>query len=254
MKLAQINIEQKARNFRNENALTPSEPFRLKSLLIQLGVIAIFKPLKDNSSISGMALKINSKENIYRFIFINSQQTLGRQHFTICHELYHLFIQENFSHQFCNTGIFNKKDKEEYNADYFASFFLLPEDGILKMIPPKERTKKNQITLSTILKIEQYFSSSRAALLIRLEDIGIIDKKYSENFKSNVRREAWLNGYQTTLYKPGNHNLIIGDYGEKAKRLFDNEKISESHFASLMLDIGIDIFEGENLNNENNIT
>lgn len=251
MNLQKINIEQKARDFRNRNALTPSEPFRLKSLLLKLGVLIVFKPLEKSSTISGMALKIAEGDVTKRFIFINSQYTLGRQHFTICHELYHLFIQENFSHQVCSVGVFDKKDKEEYNADCFASYFLLPREGILKMIPQEEKDKKNKITLSTILKIEQYFSSSRSALLIRLEEIGLINKDYAEQFKTNISREALLHGYQTTLYQPGNTNLIIGDYGDKAKRLFDNEKISESHFASLMMDIGIDISDGENINYEN---
>jgi len=251
LNLQKINIEQKARDFRNRNALTPSEPFRLKSLLLKLGVLIVFKPLEKSSTISGMALKIAEGDVTKRFIFINSQYTLGRQHFTICHELYHLFIQENFSHQVCSVGVFDKKDKEEYNADCFASYFLLPREGILKMIPQEEKDKKNKITLSTILKIEQYFSSSRSALLIRLEEIGLINKDYAEQFKTNISREALLHGYQTTLYQPGNTNLIIGDYGDKAKRLFDNEKISESHFASLMMDIGIDISDGENINYEN---
>jgi len=251
LNLRKINIEQKAKDFRNTNALTPSEPIRLKSLLLQLNVLSVFKSLENSSSISGMALKIKEENSVKRFIFINSKHTLGRQHFTICHELYHLFIQENFSHQICNTGVFDRKDAEEYNADYFASFFLLPEEGILKMIPQKEKEKENKITLSSILKIEQYFSSSRSALLNRLKDIGLINKEYAEQFKTNISREANLHGYQTTLYKSGNENLIIGDYGDKAKRLFDNEKISESHFASLMIDIGIDISDGENINYEN---
>ena len=40
---------------------------------------------------------------------------------------------------------------------------------------------------------------------------------------------------------PGNKDLVLGDYGEIAKKLFDIEKISESHYAKMMMDIGIDI-------------
>ncbi len=55
-------------------------------------------------------------------MLINTTQSLGKQHFTIGHGLYHLFIQENFSSQTCQTGMFNKKEVEEYRADWFAAF------------------------------------------------------------------------------------------------------------------------------------
>ena len=41
-------------------------------------------------------------------------------------------------------------------------------------------------------------------------------------------------GYNTSLYKRGNENLMIGNFGEKAKILFDKEKISEGHYTELL--------------------
>ena len=41
-------------------------------------------------------------------------------------------------------------------------------------------------------------------------------------------------GYDTSLYKEGNHGLVIGDYGEKAKTLFDEGRISEGHYLELL--------------------
>lgn len=51
--------------------------------------------------------------------------------------------------------------------------------------------------------------------------------------------------------------IFLGNYGELAKSLFDNEQISEGHYSSLMYDIGIDIFETEeglNHESENHFT
>ena len=62
---------------------------------------------------------------------------------------------------------------------------------------------------------------------------------------------ALQHGYSLSVYKSGNKNLVIGDYGELAKKLYDAEEISESHYASLMLDIGIDVLaEDESQINE----
>ena len=232
-------IEQKANEARTSWGLTLFESIRLKSLLMQLNVLAVFQPM--SYEFSGMAIKIADNKNFQRFMLINSNSTLGRQHFTICHELYHLFLQKDFFSMVCQTGRFNKKELEEFNADWFAAYFLLPEEGIMRLIPELEKQKKDKISLATILRIEQYFSCSRAALLVRLEDIGLISKSYREQFRSKVMSSALQHGYSLSVYKPGNHNLVIGDYGEIARRLYDNEEISESHYASLMLDIGVDV-------------
>jgi hypothetical protein len=35
--------------------------------------------------------------------------------------------------------------------------------------------------------------------------------------------------------------VVIGDYGILAKQLFDKETVSESHYYSLLADLGIDV-------------
>jgi Zn-dependent peptidase ImmA (M78 family) len=230
-----IKIEKEASEFRNINGFTSSDPIRLKSLLIKLNVITLFKPLSEN--FSGMAVKVGNN----RFILINSNHSLGRQHFSICHELYHLYIQENFTPHHCSAGIFNKKDYTEFNADLFAAYLLIPKDGIVGLIPD-EQLNKDKITLETILKIEHYFSCSRSALLNRLHEMQLISTKKVEEFKKNIILTAGKYGYDNSLYKPGNENTVIGDFGTLAKQLFDNEKISEGHYSELMNSIGFDTF------------
>lgn len=77
------------------------------------------------------------------------------------------------------------------------------------------------------------------------------DAKTFEYFKTfKVTETAQQYGYEISLYKEGNNNVIVGDYGEKAKRLFDIEKILEGHYIELMQQIGIDITNPEQ-GNEN---
>jgi Zn-dependent peptidase ImmA (M78 family) len=229
-------LEKEAFTFRQQNGIGPNDPIRLKSLLNNLDLVTVYKPL--SADFSGMALKIEKEEETSRFILINSKHSLGKQHFTICHELYHLFIQEEFTSMVCKTGIFNLKDKEEFNADYFAAILLLPESGIKSLIPNIE-LKRDSISLKTILKIEHYYSCSRAALLYRLHDLGIITKVYQENFNKNIKYGAIRHGYNTELYTDGNNNLVIGNYGEMAYQLFENEKISETYYYTLLKDLGL---------------
>lgn len=240
-----ILLQKKANQFREQNGINCSEAISLKSFLLKLNILTIFRPLSEG--FSGMALKIRDNEG---FILVNSNHSIGRQHFTIAHELYHLFIQDKFEPHQCKTGLFDKKNKEEYNADYFASCLLMPETGITELIPDEELTGK-RVSLQSVIKLEQYFSVSRSAMLIRLKIMGLCDKKKFEQFTTYKTIEtAHQYGYDTSLYKKGNHNLIIGDYGEKARKLFDMKKISEGHYMELMQQIGIDITIPEN-DNEN---
>ena len=235
MRQIDYDLQKKAIQFRNENGIGPKEPIPFRSIFSKLGIVCVYKEL--SGKFSGMSIKVG--EN--KFVLINSSHPIGRQNFTICHEFYHLFIEEHFKSHTCIAGEFNKQDLTEYDADSFASFLLMPEDGILDLIPYTELKKKNLITLPTFLRLEQYFVCSRTALLYRLKSLGLIDIDKYEGYKYDVSKEAIKHGFDPSLYMPGNKDLVLGDYGEIAKKLFDTEKISESHYAKMMIDIGIDI-------------
>lgn len=228
-------LESKANTFRRELGLGNETSIDLEKLLINLGVLTVFRPLE--SAFSGMALKTNE----LLFMLINSAIPVGRQNFTIGHELYHLFIQENFNFQMCNTGKFDKKDKEEYNADIFSSYFLMPNAALIKQIPENELGWGTKISLATIIKMEQYFGVSRAALLVRLSKEKYLNFDDYSIYLKGVIKSAAEHGYSSDLYSKNNENKVIGDYGTKVKTLYDVDKISESHYHSLMLDIGFDI-------------
>lgn len=228
-------LEARANKFRRELGLGTETSIDLEKLLLTLGILTVYKPLE--SEFSGMALKTN--ENL--FMLINSALPIGRQNFTIGHELYHLFIQENFNFQMCNAGQFDKKDKEEYNADIFSSYFLMPEAALIKLIPEKELGWGETLSLATIIKMEQYFGVSRAALLVRLSKGKYIHYDDYKPYLKGVIKSAVEHGYSAALYQRNDEEKVVGDYGIKVKALFDVDKISESHYHSLMLDIGLDI-------------
>jgi Zn-dependent peptidase ImmA (M78 family) len=232
--LHNYQLQREASDFRLKNGIGATEPIRMKSWLPKLNVIALFRPLSD--SFSGMAVK----QNDLNFIIINSEHRVSKQHFTIAHELYHLFVQKDFISEVSNAGKFDRKNKIEFEADWFAAFLLMPEEGLLQLIP-KDELSKNKISLHTIVKIEQYFACSRMALLLRLEGMRLIEYNKYEHYTRNVKQSAAILGYDTSLYDNGNEGLVIGDYGAKAKKLFDVGKISESHFISLMNDLGKDV-------------
>ena len=238
--LTDIQIQKEVSRLRNLWGLGPTDPVGLSSLILKLNVLIVFKKL--NQLFSGMTVKSDD----YAFVLINSNHPIGRQNFTVCHELYHVYVQKDTKLHSCIIEGFDKKDKEEYAANMFASFFLMPSEGVIELIPEHE-LKKNKVSLPTMLKIEQFYQCSMSATLYRLQSLGLIDIKLYEGFLLNIAKDALKYGYDTSLYKPGRHDVVMGDYGPLTKELFDSGKISESHYVSLLKDIGIDI---DAINNE----
>lgn len=233
MKASLLNlVERQVSQFRQSVGLSDSEAVNLKSLLLKLNVLTIFRPLSDN--FSGMSLKSGEK----RFMLINSNHPKCRQHFTIAHELYHLYIEPSPTPH--NCGADGKKSDIEQYADAFALMFLMPADGVRQMIPDNELIEGN-VSLASVLRIGHYFSASYSAVLNRLFDLKLIDRNQRESLRIYpVKKTAREYGYDTALYEPGNKNLVIGDFGEKARKLYDAEKISEGHYLELLHKIGID--------------
>lgn len=238
-KAIESEIELKAIDFRQQNGFSSTEPVHLKSLLLKKNVLSVFRQLSND--FSGMALKIGNN----LFMMVNTEQSQGKQHFTIAHELYHLCIQDNFTSQQCKTGNFDTKDIEEYKADLFAAFFLLPSDGIKRMIPTEELGRNAEISIQTILKIEQFYSVSRSALLYRLKSLGVIHSATYDKFSRDVIKSAIRYGYPVALYKKAAAQSVIGDYGVLAQQLFSSGEISESHYFELMDAIGVNPLEEE---------
>lgn len=224
-------IGTQASQFRQAFGLNDIEAINIKSLLLKLGILVVYRPL--SKGFCGLSVRSGEK----RFMLINSNDSRGRQHFTIGHELYHLYIEENPKPHICCLN--GNKDISERNADAFSQLLLMPTNGILQLIPIDE-LRECSASLATLLKVEHYFGVSHQAAVYRLADLGLISSNQKEDLKHiRINKKAREYGYDTALYEPGNEGLVIGDFGEKAKYLFDKEKISEGHYLELLHKIGI---------------
>ena len=206
--------------------LNTTEAIDVKTILRKNNILTVYLPM----SMDACGLTLQSPEK-HKFILVNSNTAKGRQHFTVAHELYHLYYDEYPHPHICfKDGISNT----ERAANCFASALLMPEEGVIGLIPEPILKEKN-LPLSIVLRLEQYFRVSRSALLYRLKELKLLEeRKLQEYLSMPVRQTALEYGYDTTLYSPGNENLVIGDYGEKARILYDNDLISEGHYEELL--------------------
>ena len=116
----------------------------------------------------------------------------------------------------------------------------MPEAGICQLIPETE-LKHQKYFHCYSPKTRTLFSVSRSALLYRFAEhrANIPKATRSSLAEIKVKHSARCFGYDTALYEAANEGLVIGDFGEKARNLFDNEKISESHYMELLSKISI---------------
>ncbi len=226
MKLNSVVAEDLARKFRIDNGLSVAEAINLKALLRKCNVLTLFRPMSDYAC----GISVISQDN-NRFMLVNSNNPIGRQNFTIAHELYHLYYDKHPLPHMCLT---DGKTNEEHNANMFASALLMPKDGIYSMLSA-EALASRDITLGQVFNLEQYFEVSHQSMLYRLRALRLLnDAQVNEFLHIPVMDKAAEYGCDLSLYKPGNESLIIGDYGEKAHLLFEKEIISEGHFNELI--------------------
>ena len=162
------DAEMLAAKFRAENGFSRNEPLDMKTVLRKCNILTVYKSLSEKAY--GMSLRSRSGD---KFVLINSGRTIGRQHFTIAHELYHLFYDENPRPHVCGVEL---DGVAERNANMFASVLLMPQESILQQISPKESVG-NSLSIAAVLRLEQLFGVSRESMLYRLKAIGIIDEK-----------------------------------------------------------------------------
>lgn len=224
------NLAAKMRGMLNATGV---EPLSTKTIVRQLNIMTVFRPLSE--SLWGLSLK--SPDGKGRFILVNSNSTRGCQHFTIAHELFHLYFDENPEPHFSGSE-FNANPSER-SANMFASALLMPRTGICNVIPNNELISKN-ISVDTVLRLESLFGVSHTTMVLRLKELSLIANGCADRLSGiSITREAALRGYDGRLYQPAqNEGLVIGDFGSMAKMLYDREKISEGHYLELLNMIG----------------
>ncbi|MBN1778508.1 MAG: ImmA/IrrE family metallo-endopeptidase [Clostridiales bacterium] len=212
-----------------EDATSPLDIFPLVYSIEKL--TTVFYPMGDR--VSGLCVK-SAKNNL---IAINSSMTLGRQRFSMAHELYHLFFDNDQETTICGMSI-GKGNQNEKNADMFASFFLMPPDALSNFIRQIKHDSKQRLIIEDIVAIEQFFGVSRLSLLIRLLADNEITQEELENMRQNVIISARSCGYDDTLYRPSPKDKQYKTFGfliKQVEQALENGKISSGKYEEILL-------------------
>lgn len=210
-----------------EDDYSPVDVFALSLLCDSLTIVKMTMP----EIMSGMCIK--SDQEI--IISINSKMSLGRQRFTLAHELYHAFYDDEMTTYICQkkeSGLGSEKE-----ADTFASYFLMPD---LALDFFRESKGYSKWDLESIMAAEQFFGISHVAMLFRLlRDGQITTSEYEELGAISVSRVAYYLGYSTKLYlasKEDEQYGCNGNYIRKVNEAYERGLIGEGKRDELLLD------------------
>lgn len=219
-------------------------PLDVLNLLLGIENLTVtFLPM--SQTLSGMCIRDAGNG----LIAVNSQMPLGRQHYTMAHELYHLFYHRELGRVICPSDFGNKKDVKEMEADQFATYFLAPPEALRHFIFRDLGKDLGQLSKGDLIRIGQHFKMSHQAVLWRLVNEKILSIADKERMESGVKRTALRLGFDVTLYEPSPEHMrymTLGSYIKKATELLEQDLVSCGKYEELLLDaFRVDLVYGD---------
>lgn len=212
-----------------EDTTSPIDIFSLAHTIPHLTLV--YYPMGDH--LSGMCIKNDGNP----VIAINSSMSVGRQRFSMAHELYHLYFDESDQSTVCAVNIGSGNEVEK-TADQFASYFLMPPVALSDAITKIYSGGSTVLGIKEIVKLEQFFRVSRQALLYRLIDDQKLTPLEADRFRQGVIRSAINLGYDDSLYRPLPENQQYKTYGyyiKQAEELLEKDLVSTGKYEQLLL-------------------
>ncbi len=225
-----ILIQRKATQIRDKFCVDHHSPIDLFSLINTLSELTlVFYPFPDG--ISGMCMKQA------QLIAINSNSTKGRQVFSLAHELYHYFFDEDDASLSYAYNEFNTFQKEA-DANQFASYLLMPDASFSQMLFKLTQPHQGKVDLLTIIELEQYYQVSRNAVLTRLLSEKAITQEEKKLYEIDITKTAKKYGFDTSLYTKNINTepKTLGAYLKMAHDLKELGIISEGKYESYLLE------------------
>ena len=217
---------------RTANHFSELQSIDLNALYERNNIHLLEKPLSDD--ISGVFMRY---EDDY-MVIINTNKTIGHQNFTKAHEFYHFKYDQNLTTQICNVAKFDPNNESELSADLFATYFLMPENGIKIILSEVLKDTNGQIDISVLLHLESIFKVSHKALVRRLKDLNLISTELAQQFYSTkIRTTANRFGYQTDLYQSSKETRLFSDYKVLVEKLYNDKRITEKKYDELLENI-----------------
>lgn len=129
------------------------------------------------------------------YIMINTTLPKVNANFAICHEIYHVFYQENefrSKAEFANDLYF--EHEEEFAANLFAGMLLMPETNFRQMYY-LFRTESDGSEKDTIIRLMNYYQVPYMAALVRCYELDLPESNQIREELLDINRRQMKNRF-----------------------------------------------------------
>ncbi|MDO9509556.1 MAG: ImmA/IrrE family metallo-endopeptidase [Thermovirgaceae bacterium] len=207
----------------------------LERLLEKMDILLFKKPLSEG--ISGGFFKVD----LERVILVNTTKTIGRQNFSIAHELYHAEYSLDMKSVLCNTGssLDTSGNEEEKKADMFASALLMPREGIDRNIAEIQKEELETVKPETVVWLENIYKVSHLAMCWRLHNLDYIDRITRETYAGvKVTQIAEKMNLSTDIYRNTNETKISDKFLILLDTLRRYNRITTQKYSEVFQQVG----------------
>ena len=186
----------------------PINPFEI---LRANNVIITFS---DFDKLEGLLLFDKQKESI---VSINLNRPITRQRFTAAHELGHIMLHTEVKGENFLCPIFGQKSPVEREADDFASYLLMPNDELNKLVD-KYQDENGEVDFDDCLLIAEFFGVSFESCVktIRFR-LNRLSQKFDNNeLDKNIRKYKPQKRRRELLEQTNDLNLLMNSISYSA--------------------------------------
>ena len=237
-----------------------ADEFRSKYMFKDINSLEILKEFyilkfPNDLGISGSYIRKKGRDKDYNCIYINTNEPIGRQNFSLMHELYHAFYEK--SNEIVSLYKMVAYDSIEFTAERFASYVLIPRE-ILKfeltkikgsncifnicieqLFDLQEKFKcsfislvyaiselkneRNDLVPRNINQFWKYKNQNKWDELKRLTDHYIRIRNYKVNYNEADESQFWPNNFKENIENNIDKGLISKEEVEELNEFFEEE-------------------------------
>lgn len=196
------DMEECCRYLMNVFKINKSYPLNLFEIFENEKGFFILK-FPNNFNVSGVTIVKNSVKDKEKFIciYVNTCEPVGRQNFTLAHELYHIIFEPS---KYIESFIKDRySDEIEKRAEEFASTLMIPRKKLLIEIKKLNKSKFRNLNFREIEKLQMIFGTTFQAIVYAInyslksnlkykrfyEQIPKPDKKFDKCYRSDFYQE-----------------------------------------------------------------
>ncbi len=166
------------------------------------------------------------------YVFLNPDKSGERLRFDLAHELAHLVLHKELTT--------NRAKHFEYEANEFASAFLMPAGGVLGQVA----TAARELRMSDVMTMKRSWRVSAVAMVRRLHFLGVINEWTYRNWMVELSSKGFRRGEPDGMHREQSRLLasVLSENrgsGGAIRKISSESKVPEGELEGLIVGLAV---------------